>query len=102
MTSILDMDGKAALVIGGGLGIGHASSALLARAGCRVVLVDSEADRAESVAAEIRATGSEAHALVADVTVDAEAEGAVRQAVESGDISQRRFDSYRRLLQDEA
>ena len=33
MASILGMDGRRALVIGGGLGIGHATSQLLAQAG---------------------------------------------------------------------
>jgi NAD(P)-dependent dehydrogenase (short-subunit alcohol dehydrogenase family) len=80
MASILGMDGKAALVVGGGLGMGRASSLLLSRAGCRVALVDTERERAEAVAAEIRAEGGEAHALVADVTVDSQAEGAVRHA----------------------
>ena len=81
MGSILGMDGQRALVIGGGLGIGRESALLLARAGCRVALVDTEADRTESVASEIRDAGGEAHPLAADVTNDAEAEGAVRDAV---------------------
>lgn len=81
MAAILGMDGKRALVVGGGLGIGRESALLLARAGARVVVVDTERDRAEGVAKEIAGAGAEAHALVADVTRDAEAEGTVRDAV---------------------
>ena len=81
MASILGMDGRRAFVVGGGLGMGRETALLLARAGCRVALVDSEADRAEAVAAEIRSDGGEAHAFAADVTDDAQAEGAVRGAV---------------------
>jgi NAD(P)-dependent dehydrogenase (short-subunit alcohol dehydrogenase family) len=46
MSSMLGMDGKAALVVGGGLGMGRASTLLLSRAGCRVALVDTERERA--------------------------------------------------------
>lgn len=64
MTDFLKLTGKTALVIGGGLGMGEATAMTLAQAGCNVALVDCEADRAERVAAQIRALGREALPLV--------------------------------------
>jgi NAD(P)-dependent dehydrogenase (short-subunit alcohol dehydrogenase family) len=65
---ILDMSGRAALVVGGGQGIGRAAALALARAGARVAVLDSEADRAKAVAEEVRALGAASDAVVADVT----------------------------------
>ena len=57
------MDGRTALVTGGGGGIGRACALRLAEAGAKVVVVDVDADAAAAVAAE---TGGEA--VVADLT----------------------------------
>ena len=59
--------GSAALVTGGSRGLGAALGRELARRGARVVLVARGREDVEAVAAEIRARGGEAHALVADV-----------------------------------
>lgn len=45
-TSILGLKGKVALITGGGAGIGRASAELLAQAGCRVVVVEVDPERA--------------------------------------------------------
>jgi NAD(P)-dependent dehydrogenase (short-subunit alcohol dehydrogenase family) len=78
--SILDMRGRAALVVGGGQGMGRASALLLGRLGAKLCVLDEVAERAEAVAAEARALGAEASAIVADVTDAAEAERAVGEA----------------------
>lgn len=57
------LDGRTALVTGGGGGIGRACALRLAEAGAKVVVVDVDADAAAAVAAE---TGGEA--VVADLT----------------------------------
>ncbi|CAA7612259.1 SDR family NAD(P)-dependent oxidoreductase [Magnetospirillum sp. SS-4] len=62
------LDGKVALVTGSGRGIGQAIALKLAREGAKVVLNDiDEAPAAETVAA-IKALGSDAIAVVGDVT----------------------------------
>jgi 3-oxoacyl-[acyl-carrier protein] reductase len=73
---VLDMTGRAALVVGGGQGIGRASALLLARAGARVAVLDREPDRAKAVAAEVAAQGVASAPVVLDVTdPDAAARG---------------------------
>jgi NAD(P)-dependent dehydrogenase (short-subunit alcohol dehydrogenase family) len=58
---------QAALVAGGGRGIGEATSRMLAAAGASVAVLDVEADRAGAVAASLRADGATAIPLVADL-----------------------------------
>jgi NAD(P)-dependent dehydrogenase (short-subunit alcohol dehydrogenase family) len=62
------LDGKRALVTGGGRGIGVAAGAALAQAGAHVVLAARTVAEIEAVAAEIRAEGGSAEALPFDVT----------------------------------
>ena len=57
MDSLLGLDGKASLVVGGGQGMGRAAALLLARAGADVAVVDLVRERAEEVAGELRELG---------------------------------------------
>jgi meso-butanediol dehydrogenase / (S,S)-butanediol dehydrogenase / diacetyl reductase len=61
-------DGKAGLVTGAGSGIGRATALGFAARGGAVAVADINAENANKVAAEIRAAGGRALALVADVT----------------------------------
>lgn len=76
-----------AIVTGAGspTGIGHATAQALGRAGQCVVIV-STTDRIKDRAAELRAAGLEAHAVVADLTVEADIERVREHAEALGDI----------------
>ncbi len=63
-----DLDGRVALVSGGGSGIGRGIAIALAGEGMRVVVADVERGAAEAVAAELAASGAEAIAEVVDVS----------------------------------
>ncbi len=61
------LNGKIALVTGGGRGIGRAIALELAHAGCDVALLARTREQVEAVTAEIRALGRRSVALAADV-----------------------------------
>ncbi|MFN0074464.1 MAG: SDR family NAD(P)-dependent oxidoreductase [Chloroflexota bacterium] len=61
------LDGKVAIVTGGGGGFGRPYSLALAEAGAAVAVVDHDAALAERVVAKIRAQGGEAAAYSTDV-----------------------------------
>lgn len=69
--SLFGLDGKCALVVGGGRGMGEASANLLARAGCDVVVMDNERERAEHVAAAVRGLGRRGVAVIGDIMDEA-------------------------------
>lgn len=62
------LDGRVALVTGGGQGIGRAFAHALGEAGAAVALVDMSAAGVEEVAAELEAKNIEALPVVADIT----------------------------------
>src|SRR6476646_8949016 len=62
------LDGRRALVTGGGRGIGLAAASALAAAGAHVTLAARTKAEIEDAAAAIRARGEKADALVLDVT----------------------------------
>ena len=79
----MDLEGKIALVTGGGTGIGRAASLLLAREGAAVTVNYSRSEaEAEATAAEIREAGGRAMAVRADVSEDADLEAMVRRVIQ--------------------
>jgi NAD(P)-dependent dehydrogenase (short-subunit alcohol dehydrogenase family) len=72
MTRPFDLSGAAAVVTGGGSGIGRATALSFARRGAKVVVGDLREERAKEVAAAIEATGGSAIGLAADVSREAD------------------------------
>lgn len=69
----MNLQGKTAIVTGGGRDIGRACVMHLAEAGARVAInYHSSGDGAESAVAEIKAAGGDAFALQGDMTSDAD------------------------------
>lgn len=77
----MDVQGKVAIVTGGGSGIGRASALTLARHGAAVAIGDLELQRAASVALEIEKNGGKALALAVDVTQATQVRELVRQTI---------------------
>jgi len=73
------LDGKVALITGGGSGMGKVASVLFASEGAKVVLTDVNDEAGESTAGEI---GDAAHYVHADVSKDADAQAMMAATVE--------------------
>lgn len=73
---------KVAIVTGGGSGIGKATCKLLADAGAKVAVSDVNLAAAESVAAEIVATGGEALAVGVDVAEEDQVQAMAAKVVD--------------------
>jgi glucose 1-dehydrogenase len=78
------LKGQTALVTGAGSGIGRAIALALGQAGANVVINDvSQPERAEGLAAEIRAAGSGAMIALADVADEAQVQAMFAAAVQA-------------------
>ena len=77
----MKLEGKTALVAGGGRGIGRAISLALAREGAEVAVADILKENAEAVRGEIQGIGQKALALQVDLTKKAEVDQAVGETI---------------------
>jgi NAD(P)-dependent dehydrogenase (short-subunit alcohol dehydrogenase family) len=75
------LDGKIALVTGGGSGIGHATALVFAREGAKVVVADVLVEGGEATVSQINNGGGEAVFIKTDVSQDTEVEAMVQKAV---------------------
>ena len=75
--------GKVAIVTGASRGIGRSIALALAAEGARIVAVDMAPEGVEALAAESKAAGGEALAVQGNVTVTADTERMIDQAVET-------------------
>jgi NAD(P)-dependent dehydrogenase (short-subunit alcohol dehydrogenase family) len=75
------LDGRVALVTGGGQGIGRAYAHALGEAGAAVAVVDIGTEYAEAVAVELQKKGVDAMAVTADVSQPDQVQGMVDTVV---------------------
>lgn len=80
-TALFDLNGKVAIVTGGGNGIGAACCRMLADYGATVVIADLRAADAQNVADEITARGGEALAMECNVLHDEDLVALVQRTV---------------------
>ena len=78
-----NLDGKTALVTGGGSGIGRATSLAYAQEGARVVVADVNVEGGEETVQLIKEAGGEAILVHADVAKPEDTQAMVAQAVEA-------------------
>ncbi len=79
VSKLLSLEGKVAIVTGGGMGIGRGIVRRLAEAGAAVVVMDRDESAAARTVEEVRQSGATAMALVGDVAE----ESSVRQVVQA-------------------
>jgi NAD(P)-dependent dehydrogenase (short-subunit alcohol dehydrogenase family) len=77
------LDGKTALVTGGGSGIGRAASLAYAREGARVVVADVNVEGGEETVQQIKEAGGDAILVHADVSKPDDTQAMVERAVEA-------------------
>jgi NAD(P)-dependent dehydrogenase (short-subunit alcohol dehydrogenase family) len=81
------LDGRVAIVTGGGSGIGRATCRALAQAGATVAVTDIDGKAAESVAGEISSNAAVSEAHVMNITSDRQVD----------DVVERVFDAHGRI-----
>ena len=78
----MNLEGKVALVTGGGSGLGEAAARLLAQRGAKVMVLGRTEDELKEVVKSIKDEGGEAAYVVADISKPDEMEQAVQQTVD--------------------
>lgn len=76
------LEGKSALITGGGGGIGRATALIFAREGARLAIADANLNAAKETASQVNAIGGQAMSMTGDVT-DSETVRGIIQAVVS-------------------
>jgi NAD(P)-dependent dehydrogenase (short-subunit alcohol dehydrogenase family) len=75
------LEDKVTIITGGASGMGRVAAGMFAGEGARIVLADVSEEAAESAAADVRAAGGQASAVVADVSKEDDARRMVDHAV---------------------
>ena len=78
----MKLEGRKAIITGGGAGIGEAIATAFVLEGASIVIADKDLDAAENVAASLRDHGHTAHVAQCDVSDAKSVEGMVQTAVE--------------------
>lgn len=82
MSGDLALDGKVVLITGGTSGIGRATALAFAKRGARIVVSGRSAERGREVVEEIRALGTEAELVEAELSSPAAIRSLVRAVVD--------------------
>ena len=77
------LEGKAAIVTGGGSGIGKATATLFAKEGAKVVVADWVTEWGEEAVRVIRAAGGEAVFVKTDVSETTDVQNMIKTAVDT-------------------
>ncbi len=75
------LEGKSALITGGGGGIGRATALIFAREGARIAVADANLDAAKETVAQVNAIGGQAMSLTGDVTDSAAVAAMIKSVV---------------------
>ena len=75
------LDGKSALITGGGGGIGRATALVFAREGARIAVADASTEAAQQTVALVNAAGGQAMSLGGDVTDSAQVQAMIASVV---------------------
>ncbi|HEY90747.1 MAG TPA: SDR family oxidoreductase [Dehalococcoidia bacterium] len=78
----MKLEGKVAIVAGGGQGIGEGIVRCLAEEGANIALVDINSETAEKISDEVKSMGRKALPVVADLTDDAQLTRSVQDVVD--------------------
>jgi NAD(P)-dependent dehydrogenase (short-subunit alcohol dehydrogenase family) len=78
---IFSLEGKVAVIPGGGGGIGSALAEAFAGAGARVAVVGRTQEACDAAVARVQAAGSDGLAIAADVTIEADCDRMVAEAL---------------------
>lgn len=79
---IFSLDGRVAVITGGGGGIGSALAEGLGKAGCRVVVVGRTRETCDAALERVRANGSDGLVVTADATSEADSDRMVRETLD--------------------
>jgi len=74
---LIDISGKVVVVTGAGRGIGAVLAERFAQEGCKVAILEREADALQTVAERLRAAGFDVEAIRCDVSVESDVRAAV-------------------------
>src|SRR4051812_20957409 len=75
------LEGKSALITGGGGGIGRATALIFAREGARLAIADANEASAKETVAQVNAAGGQAMSLTGDVTDSGQVQAMIRMVV---------------------
>jgi len=78
---LISLEGKVAIITGGASGIGRATAFRLAEAGAAIVILDTNVNLGQQVAAKIGQLHGKAHFICCDVTRSTECQGAIEQTI---------------------